>query len=73
MSRQQHLTWCKNKAKLSARNGADVQTVWPEFLANMKEHAETKNHPRLTLVGQMVSRGLISSSAVLVQAIDEFA
>jgi invasion protein IalB len=72
MTREEHLTWCKNQAKLSAQKGETVQVLWSEFLANMHKHEETRNHPMLLPTGRMVTKGFVLYAPALIEHLNEY-
>lgn len=72
MTRKEHLTWCKDQAKVSLNQNISVQTVWADFVANMRKHAETQNHPNLLGTGRMVTKGLVLYKETLIEHLDTF-
>ncbi len=61
MTREEHLDWCKQRAREYLKHG-DVPNAVTSMMSDMSKHPETAIHPALSMLGLMAAQGGIEDA-----------
>jgi len=70
-TREEHLAWCKTRALEYVDHG-DLRQALTSMGSDLTKHDETKNHPAITIMVQLMLLGKLSSSDEVTRFINGF-
>ena len=70
-TREQHMEWCKKRAREYCDRG-DVSQAMASMGSDLAKHPETKNHPGIAIGIQLLMIGNLSSPFEMRQFIEGF-
>jgi len=71
MNRQEHLSWCKNRANEYVDAG-ELGDAWASMLSDMGKHEDTRRHSALDLGTSLLVMGHLSTPHLMRKFIEGF-
>ena len=71
MTREKHLTWCKQRA-LEYVNAGDIGGGLASMFSDLRKHDETQDHPAIMLGAMLMMSGHLSTEEQAKDFIDGF-
>jgi hypothetical protein len=70
-AREEHLNWCKQRAKDYLKQG-DIENALASMFSDLGKHPDTRNHPAIMVGGMLRATGNLSTIGEVENFIDGF-
>lgn len=71
MTRQEHVEWCKNRAKEYLERG-EARNALASMFSDLNKHPETEGHPAINLGMMLLASGNLATTEQAQKFIDGF-